>query len=158
MSTQHLLPDYCKKIGWILLVPAAVAGFILSFNGFESEWISMPVFAIYNSEIFGKGQWFQEFTTNATNTIVGSLFIIGGLLVSFSKEKTEDEFIGRLRLSSLLWAVWVNYILLLIAMLFVYGSAFLTVMVYNMFTVFIIFITRFQYLLYKNSKYASDEK
>src|SRR5438034_604935 len=62
--------------------------------------------------------------TNITNTIVGAGFLIGALLVSFSKEKNEDEFIAEIRLSSLLWAVCVSYTLLLVAFLFVYGSPF----------------------------------
>ncbi len=90
--------------------------------------------------------------------MIGSFFIIGALLVSFSKEKNEDEFIAEIRLSSLLWAVWVSYILLLVAFLIVYGTPFFEIMVYNMFTVLIIFIVRFNYILYKNSKAVSDEK
>ena len=73
-------------------------------------------------------------------------------------EKNEDEYIAGLRLSSLLWAVCVSYLLLLIAFVLVYGTPFLNVMVYNMFTVLIIFIIRFNYLLHKNSKIVPDEK
>jgi hypothetical protein len=79
-------------------------------------------------------------------------------MVGFSKEKNEDEFIANLRLSSLLWAVLVNYGLLLLAFVFVYGFPFLNVMVYNMFTVLIIFIARFNYILHRNSNYKPDEK
>ena len=80
------------------------------------------------------------------------------MLVGFSKEKNEDEFISEIRLSSLLWAVWVSYMLLLIAFLLIYGSPFLEVMVYNMFTILIIFIVRFNFILYKNAKTVQDEK
>ncbi|MEO6730880.1 MAG: hypothetical protein ABIN01_06660 [Ferruginibacter sp.] len=91
-------------------------------------------------------------------TLVGIVFIIGGLLVGFSKEKKEDEFIANLRLSSLLWAVCVNYVLLFLAFVFVYGMGFFTVMAYNLFTVLLIFISRFNYIVYKNTKIVSDEK
>jgi hypothetical protein len=93
-----------------------------------------------------------------TNTLVGVVFITGAILVGFSREKKEDEYIANLRLSSLLWAVFVSYLLLLLAFIFIYGGAFFMVMVYNMFTVMVIFIIRFNYLLYKNSKPVSDEK
>jgi uncharacterized membrane protein len=96
--------------------------------------------------------------TNITSTLVGALFIVGAMFVGFAKEKSEDEFIAKLRLSSLLWAVWVNYILLFLSFVFVYGMSFLSVMLYNMFTVLIIFIIRFNYILYKTSKMASDEE
>jgi hypothetical protein len=151
-----LLPHKYKKVGWIILIPATILGIILMFKGFESMSLNAKVFAIYNNEIFGKSQSFSFIHTNITNTIVGILFIVGALLVGFSKEKNEDEFITNLRLSSLLWAVFVNYILLLIAFAFIYGTVFLSVMVYNMFTVLIIFIVRFNYVLYRNSKSVSE--
>jgi hypothetical protein len=158
MSTKLLFPNKLKLIGWWLLIPATILGLILSFTDFEAFPLNAKVFAIFNSEIFEKGQSFSFIKTNITNTVVGALFIVGAMFVGFSKEKREDEFIAKLRLSSLLWAVWVNYILLLLAFLFVYGTAFFTVMMYNMFTVLIIFIVRFNYILYKTSKTVSDEK
>jgi hypothetical protein len=158
MSGKLLLPTKFKIPGWCLLIPATILGIILSFTDFETGWLHAKVFAIFNDDIFVKSQLFSFIETDITNTVVGILFIVGAMFVGFSKEKREDEFIAKLRLSSLLWAVWVNYVLLFLSFLFVYGTAFLTVMIYNMFTVLIIFIVRFNYILYKNSKTVSDEK
>lgn len=146
-----LLPNRFKKIGWPILILAAVAGIILSVLDFDAQWLKGTVFAIASDPIIGDDHFFSFIKTDLTNTLVGSLFIIGGLLVGFSREKKEDEFIANLRLTSLLWAVWVSYILLLIAFLFIYGGIFFSVMIYNMFTVLIIFIIRFNFLLYKNA-------
>ncbi len=153
MSNKLLLPNKYKLIGWYLLIPATILGIFL-----KSVPINTKVFAIFSDEFFGEGKFFSFIETDITSTIVGVVFIIGAMLVGFSKEKREDEFIEKLRLSSLLWAVWVNYILLFLSLIFIYGTAFLTVMIYNMFTVLIIFIIRFNYILYKNSKVVSDEK
>jgi hypothetical protein len=158
MSGQLLLPNRYKLIGWCLLIPAIILALVLHFGGLDAFPVKASVFAIFNHEIFGKSQSFAFIETDITNTLVGVLFIAGAMFVGFSKEKQEDEFIAKLRLSSLLWAVWVNYILLFLSFAFVYGTAFLTVMVYNMFTVMIIFIVRFNYILYRNSKPVSDEK
>ena len=158
MTTKLLLPSKYKMIGWIILIPAVIMSIIISLTGYEANWLNAKVFAIFNDEVFGKKQFFSFIQTDITNTVIGFLFILGGLLVSFSKEKNEDEYISKLRLSSLLWAVAVSYLLLLLAFAFVYGTAFLNVMIYNMFTVLIIFIIRFNYILYKNSKTVSDEK
>ncbi len=158
MSSKLLLPNRYKMIGWCLLIPSTILGIILSVTDFEAFPLKAKVLAIFNNEIFGKTTVFSFIEANITNTIVGVLFIIGALFVSFSKEKKEDEFIANLRLSSLLWAVWVNYGLLFFAILFVYGTAFFTVMVYNMFTVFLIFIFRFNYILYRNTQIVPDEK
>ncbi len=158
MSNKLLLPNKFKLIGWCILVPATILGIILTITGFEANWLNAKVFAIFNDVVFGDSQSFTFIKTNVTNTAVGILFIIGAMFVGFSKEKREDEFIAKLRLSSLLWAVWVNYVLLFFAFLFVYGTSFLTVMIYNMFTVLLIFIVRFNYILKKNSKVIVDEK
>ena len=158
MPTKLLLSNKYKTIGWFILVPATILGLILVYYEFGANWLNAKVFAIASDGFMENYKFFRVTYTNVTNTIVGVLFITGAMLVGFSKEKNEDEFIAELRLSSLLWAVCVSYVLLLLAFLFVYGTPFLDVMVYNMFTVLIIFITRFNYLMYKNSKPVTDEK
>ena len=158
MTSRLLLPNKYKVVGWFLLIPSAIVGVILSFTGFDAFPIKAKMFAILNDELFGKTKLFSFIEVSITNTIIGVLFIIGALFVGFSKEKTEDEFITNLRLSSLLWAVWVNHVLLLLAVLFIYGTPFFTVMVYNMFTILLIFIGRFNYILYRNTKTVTDEK
>ncbi|MBX9893368.1 MAG: hypothetical protein K2Y12_13690 [Chitinophagaceae bacterium] len=158
MSHKLLLPNKYKLIGWFLLIPSTILGIYLSFNNFNGFDITVKTFSLFSDELFGKTKFLTFVRADITNTIVGVLFIIGALMVSFSKEKNEDEFIANLRLSSLLWAVLVNYFLLLIGILFIYDLAFINVMTYNMFTVLIIFIIRFNYILYKNNKMVSDEK
>ena len=142
----------------MILVPATIMGIVLIIGDFETEWFNARVFAFFSDEIFAGKKSFSFIKTNITNTVVGILFLAGALLTAFSREKLEDEYIEKQRLSSLLWAVWVNYLLLLLAFIFVYGVAFLQVMIYNMFTVLIIFIARFNYILYQNRKGVADEK
>lgn len=158
MNTNMLLPHSWKKIGWIILVPSVIAGIFLIATDYEADWLSMKVFAIFNDSIFEDDNSFAWVTANVSNTITGIGFLVGAMLVAFSGEKVEDEYIARLRLSSLLWAVWVNYLLLLFAFIFVYGIAFLHVMIFNMFTVLIIFIVRFNYQLFKNAKSIRHEE
>src|SRR5699024_1954505 len=142
MMKKLLLPHKWKKIGWILFIPATVIGIFLTVTDFDSLKIETTVFALISDQIFGEGSNFGFIQTNITPTLIGVLFIIGALLVGFSKEKQEDEFIANLRLTSLLWAVLVNYIILLLALLFIWGTPFWNVMLYTMFTVLIIFIVR----------------
>jgi hypothetical protein len=158
MTKQLLLPYRFKFFGWCLAIPSAISGLILSYKGYEAFAIKAKVFSIYNQELMGDDHLFTFIDTNITATVVGALFILGGVFVGFSKEKQEDEFISKLRLSSLIWAVWVNYILLFLAFLFFYQMTFLHVMVYNMFTILIIFIVRFHYMLYRSTKILPGEK
>src|SRR6187431_35951 len=103
MSTKLLLQNRYKKIGWFILIPATIAGIVLCYQGFDVQWMHAKVFAIASEGYMVDSKYFSLVDTNITNTIVGSLFIIGAMLVGFSKEKNEDEFIAKLRLSSLLW-------------------------------------------------------
>lgn len=165
MNRKLLLPNRFKTIGWFILIPATIAGIFLMATEYEANWLTTKVFAIFNDDLFfgnnesiGASKYFTIITTDVTNTLVGILFIVGGIMVSFAKEKKEDEFIANLRLTSLMWSVWVNYALLLLCLIFVWGLAFFNVMVYNMFTILIIFIIRFNYILYRNAKSMADDK
>lgn len=158
MKRKLLLPHKYKAIGWIIFIPAVVLGIVSSFYDFHDLGIKVNVFAIQYDEIFGDQKIFTMVKTDITNTILGVLLIVGGLFVAFSREREEDEFIASLRLNSLLWAVLLNYLILLFCFLFIYGLSFLNVMAYNMFTTLVIFIARFHFLLYRNSKFKSDEK
>jgi hypothetical protein len=157
MKHTLLLPNRYKKIGWSILIPSFIIGvYFMISNNYEPTWLNGKMLSIF--PIFPNDKHFSIVDVNFARTITGILFIVGGLLVGFSKEKNEDEFIEKLRLSSLQWAVLVNYILLIVTFLFVYDIAFLSVMVYNMFTILIIFIVRFNFILYRNSKFKANEK
>lgn len=157
MSKKLLFPHSFKKVGWVLLIPSFILIIIFSSDVLHLE-LQTTVFAIFNDKFFGESQNFQFIVVDIFPTIVGICFIVGGLFVAFSKLKVEDEYISELRLSSLLWAVYANYVLLLIAFIFVYNMSFLTVMLYNMFTILIIFIIHFHFILYRNTKQIANEK
>ncbi|MBS1649212.1 MAG: hypothetical protein JSR09_05845 [Bacteroidetes bacterium] len=154
MFKSLLFPNKFKKIGWFILVPSFILGLCLIVSGYEPSFLNGRIISIFPSLL--NQNYFAPIKVNFSNTIVGVLFIVGAMFVGFSREKNEDEFISKVRLSSLLWAVFVNYLLLLIAFIFIYETAFLSVMIYNMFTVLIIFIVRFNFILFRNSKNLSN--
>jgi hypothetical protein len=78
------------------------------------------------------------------------------LFIAFAREKQEDEFIGKLRLESLQWAVLFNYALLLLATWLIHGLGYIDVMMYNMLTILLFFIIRFHVVLYKNRSSLAD--
>lgn len=150
MDQQQLLPNRFKTPGWILLSLSLLTWIYVAVTGKEFSFLDVRTFALASTEVLGKTNYLSMAEVNLTNTLSGSLFITGGLLVAFSKEKVEDEFIAGLRLAAFQWAVLINYLLLLVMYLFVYGIDFLTVMLFNMFTVLALFLIRFYYLLIKN--------
>lgn len=156
MKKTFLLANSYKKIGWVIFVPSFTLGLIVLISSFQFSFLDCTILNLFPSNFSDNCKtvnWYES--VNLTNTIVGILVLVGALLVGFSKEKQEDEYIGQMRLASLLWAVLVNYCLLILAFVIVYDFTFLTVMTYNMFTVLLLFIFRFHYLLYC-SKIATD--
>jgi len=154
-----LLPNRLKNIGWILLLPSFVVGlvFILFENKFPNTKIN--VFGFFGDAILSSKleQQFRVSSVDLIPNLIGICFLVGGILVMFSKEKKEDEFINQLRLNTLQWSVFINYSLLLFCFLLVHGLAFLNVMVYNMFTIIVIYILRFQYLFYNHSIVKNEQ-
>ncbi len=150
METKFLFPYSFKKFGWIILIPSALIGLITFIADYQFSFLHVNVFAFYDSsKIFGPSTFFNTVENNITDELFGILTIIGALFIACSKEKIEDEFIAKIRLNSLLWATYINYFLLITAMVVLYGSSFYMVLVLNMFTLLIIFLIRFYYLLYK---------
>ena len=97
-----------------------------------------------------------------TGSLVNNIAIIGivsgAMLVTCSREKIEDEMVRQLRLNSLLVALYINYAVLIVCSLFVYGLDFLYVMIYNMFTILLIFMAVFRYRMWCLNKEMKDEE
>jgi hypothetical protein len=159
MYNKLLLPNKFKNWGWLILIIGIILIVLRGFEILPFDSSELRIFALINSNLGNGMEFFKTIPIeDPFFSIAGVLFIVGGILVGYSKEKTEDEFIANLRLTSLLWAVLANYILLFLSFTFVWGMAFFDVMVYNMITVLAIFIIRFNFILYKNNRLLENEK
>jgi hypothetical protein len=139
---MKLLPSKFKWIGLTILVPSLILGLLILYKDFSFSFLNLPQRVARPNEL-------DLGDHNLTNEVALSGIIIGLMMIAFSREKHEDEFINRLRLESLQWSVIINYVLLLIATWFINGAGFLQVMVYNMLTVLVIFIVYFHVMLLK---------
>jgi hypothetical protein len=80
-----LLPHRYKKVGWALLAITIVLYILTMVNNDLTNWTA-PLFAICTDELLGELEWFVWKRTEIIQTLMGSLVILGGLLVSFSRE------------------------------------------------------------------------
>lgn len=159
MEPRFLFPHRYKLIGWIIAIPSITLGLFVLFNNFSFDFLTIKLpFRYYFSDTFVQGTGKANITdevsvlnlTDETATI-GS--IIGLILIAFSKVKVEDEYVSKIRLESLQWAVYFNFVLLILATLFVHGMAYFQVIIFNMFTPLVFFIVRFYYIIFvKNSE------
>lgn len=158
MYSNYLFENRFKKVGWIILIPSVIIGLVTIIIEFEPTLLDFNVPAIFIDEVLGEKTLWGFTNNNILNEILGVLIIVSGLLVAFSKEKEEDEFISKIRLESLVWATYINYFILLVAMLFVYDFSFLWVMIFNIFTILIFFIVRFNWQVTKLNKSLINEE
>jgi hypothetical protein len=158
MKLNFLFPHQYKKIGLTILIPSIIIGLIVVNYDLEPELFDMNVPAIFVDEIMGEEFIFGTTRNNVLNEIIGVVLILSFLMAAFSKEKQEDELIAKIRLESLVWATYVNYAVLLFSMIFIYGISFLWVMIFNMFTILLFFIIRFNWQVHKLNKSMGNEE
>jgi len=155
MKINYLLPNKYKTLGWILFVLGIITGIFLFFSDYESNILTINVLTIYNEAFLFSEQsgFFKIIENSILDELAALAIIIGGLLVGFTKEKVEDEFIYKLRKDSLVWAIIFNYAVLIFTILFIYNFTFFDVLVFNMFTPLVFFIFRFNFLKHKSLNY-----
>lgn len=159
MKTNYLFPNRFKKIGWFLFIPGILLGILYLFFEFDDAILfNIKVFAIAEEGILSDVIFFSISENNVLDEIISTLLITGAILIAFSKEKYDDEFISKIRLESLAWATYVNYAILVLAIIFVYDMAFYWVLVFNLFTLLVFFLIRFNWALYKSKNQIRDEE
>ena len=152
MKINYLFPNKFKNIGWLIFIPSVIIGLITLILDYQPNSLDFRVPAIFINVFLGDKYFIGIVSDNILNEILGVLTIVSSLLVAFSKEKSEDEYISKIRLESLVWAVYFNYGILLISFLFIFDLSFLWIMISNMFTILLFFIIRFNWQISKLKK------
>lgn len=147
MKQIKLFPHSFKLVGYILLFPFLALGIANMFFEYNASWLEFKISGNGKLEFFG--------SHNFTDELAAVGLIISLIFIAFSKERIEDEAIQFFRLEALQWAVFANYFVLVISIVTVYGDKFFQVMTYNMFTVLIIFILRFRYILFQYNRVSA---
>ena len=164
MEPRFLFSHRYKLIGWLLAIPALVLGLFVLLSDFSFEFLTLQLpFKYVFSDTFTNASSTINTTDevavlNLTDEVAAIGAIIGLLLVAFSKVKIEDEYVSKIRLESLQWAIYLNFALLIIAIALIHGMMFFNVIIYNMFTPLIFFIIRFHYILFIKPSFETKNK
>ena len=156
MKPTLLLSHKFKKAGWFIAIPATILMILAMYFDWEFSFLQYNSTAQhYNFD--GEVLFFGISSHNFTTEVLSIILITGLLLLAFSQEKYEDERISKIRLESLMWAVLINTLLIMFSMIVFYGGYFLTVMIYNLCTPLIIFILRFNIVMYLDKRKMQRE-
>jgi len=149
---------YKRISGWIfyLTIPIALYAFVtgrfqdlLIFKVYPLFSFEMTVTTEFTENIIGS-DGFRWIENGLVNEILIAVIIISGIINSFSREKFEDELIGKLRTESLTLSLYLNYGFILIANFLIYELTFIYVLVFNLVTILLFFNLIFKYKLYQH--------
>jgi hypothetical protein len=159
MKTSYLFPHRFKTVSGVVFFIVLLFMLYSLFDNslFNSVIINQNVFAFSDSEFLGKTTHFGWIEDNIFDEIIALIFIASGLIFAFSKEKIEDEMTAKIRLDSLAWATYANYIVFALCILFIYGLDFLSVLILAGFTHLVFFILRFNLEIYKVKRANNEE-
>jgi ABC-type sugar transport system permease subunit len=136
MKSRFLFPHWCRYVGYVLIIAHVPVVLFRKTIGFDTPGASV------NDSLFNSHHVFFMTTT--------LLVAVGLFLAAFSKEKIEDEQICQLRLDSLQWAIYVNYILLIISLVFSTDTE--HILFLNLLVPLVFFIVRFQWKIFQNNR------
>ena len=132
MKNTLLLPNRFKMIGWVL--------FLITTVSFLMFWKLQLGPAFLN---FDYGDDNNVVTVNLLKEIIFTFWTASLVLICFSKEKQEDEYVSFLRLSSWQYAVLASLIISVGGTWIIYGWNYLTFSAFNMLTAPLAFILIF---------------
>jgi hypothetical protein len=165
MIKNFLLPHSLKKWGWVLFLPTFALilwslGLRISANYLTEGWVLNQKW-----DVFGDSHplslWTKIPMRDGSDDILGEILMtlaaLGFLLILFTQEKKEDEFISHLRLRSLLWTFLGQIVFFLLGVWLVYGLSFVDWMGLNLALGPLLFLGRYHWLLHDNGYFGRQK-
>ena len=128
-----------------MFIPFFVLGIAYLCNC-DLTFPSSKVFSLIPFGIMNNDDWGDELI------VLG--LTVSLIFIAFSRERDEDECIAEIRMHSLVWAIIVNYALLIVATFLIYDIAYLYFIDIN--TVLFLFIIKYNIALYKFRRINND--
>ena len=141
MKPRFLFPYWSRYIGYICIIAHIPIMHMRHLDDFGHSRTGAGDPSLFSSEHL----YFMS-------TVL--LMLIGLLLVAFSKERIEDEQISRLRLDSLQWAVYFNYVLLIVSLIFFNMKDHPYIVHFNVWVPLVFFIVRFRWVIFRLNQSA----
>ena len=150
---SYLLPFGLRLPGIVMMI----AGVLLlvakyKFN-YKPDFLNIKFLAMYIYYIEAKS--FVIISHQMIGEIAGILLLGGLFLVAFTKEKTENESFGALRLQAFMLTAYLNLIYLFISVLFFYGFGFVGAVTVFMVFWLVCYIVVFRFLVFRSARSKS---
>ena len=141
------LPNKLRIYGWVILLFGIILCVSRFYFGVKPEFLNIKVFAVYSK--YFETNYFKVIENHVSEELTALLILVGLFIISFTKEKIENDSVSAIRYKSLIFTFYINTVLISLSFLFVYGFGFINILVINVFSPFIIYIILFRYFLSK---------
>jgi hypothetical protein len=141
------LPNKLRIFGWVILLFGIILGVSRFYFGVKPEFLNIKVFAVYSK--YFETNYFKVIENHVSEELTALLMLVGLFIISFTKEKIENDSVSAIRYKSLIFTFYINTVLIALSFLFVYGFGFINILVINVFSPFIIYIILSRYFLSK---------
>lgn len=141
------LPNKIRIYGWVILLFGLILGVIRFYFGIKPEFLNIKVFAVYSK--YFETNYFKVIENHVSEELTALLILVGLFVISFTKEKIENESVSAIRYKSFILTFYINTQIIVLSFLFVYGFGFINILVINVFSPFIIYIILSRYFLSK---------
>lgn len=141
------VPNNIRIYGWVILLFGLILGVIRFYFGVKPEFLNIKVFAVYSK--YFETNYFKVIENHVSEELTALLILVGLFVISFTKEKIENESVSVIRYKSFILTFYINTQIIVLSFLFVYGFGFINILVINVFSTFIIYIILSRYFLSK---------
>lgn len=141
------MPNNIRIYGWVILLFGLILGVIRFYFGVKPEFLNIKVFAVYSK--YFETNYFKVIENHVSEELTALLILVGLFVISFTKEKIENESVSVIRYKSFILTFYINTQIIVLSFLFVYGFGFINILVINVFSPFIIYIILSRYFLSK---------
>jgi hypothetical protein len=143
VKTKFLFPYWCRYLGVGLILGHIPIAYFGEINGWQDDLHN----GVSDGRLFNNGHLFFMGTA--------LLMVIGLFLFAFAKEKIEDEQISQIRLDSLRWAIYLNYLILIVSLVFIRDAD--HILELNLWAPLLFFIIRFRWVIFRINLSISRE-
>ncbi|HEY8783768.1 MAG TPA: hypothetical protein VIM16_19220 [Mucilaginibacter sp.] len=144
MKSHSLFPYWCRYLGWGLVLAHVPLSMIGRMNGMINP-LDNPSASV--------GLFTGEHLFFICTTL---LMTLGLFFVAFARERIEDEQIWQIRLDSLRWAIYINYLILILSLVFINDTG--HILELNLWVPLLFFIIRFRWVIFRLNRSLSREE
>ena len=146
-NTPFLLPHIFKMAGYLIILPGFILLMIRFYYDLKPSFFDIKSFAIYSTYLQTK--YFSIINNHFTEELGGFLLLLGSTFVVLSKEKAEKPVFNELRLKAFILCFYTSSLFLIVTVLFVFGIAFIKIILFGLLIPYLVYYCIFKYLLFR---------